>query len=83
MEYCVIGGGAPGDEASAKSYQTDRCFNSLCMHPMKIIITLRTCGNSTACDCYLNCKPVDPPPPPPPKQTGGPVGKAGLELLTP
>ena len=37
-----------------------------------------TCGNSTACVCYLNWKPVDPPPPPPPpppQQTDGPVGK--------
>ena len=42
-----------------------------------------TCGNSTACVCYLNWKPVDPPPPPPPpQQTDGPVGKVGLELQT-
>ena len=36
-----------------------------------------TCGNSTACVCYLKWKPVAPPSPPP-KQTDGPVGKAGL-----
>ena len=50
--------------------------------PQELIITSRTCGNSTACVCYLNWKPVEPPPPPPPppKQTDGPVGKAGLEL---
>ena len=41
-----------------------------------------TCGNSTACVCYLNWKPVAPPPPPPPQQTDGPVGKAGLKLQT-
>ena len=29
------------------------------------IPTSRTCGNSTACVCYLNWKPVAPPPPPP------------------
>ena len=40
--------------------------------------TSRTCGNSTACVCYLNWKPVEPPP----QQTDGPVGKAGLELQT-
>ena len=38
-----------------------------------------TCGNSTACVCYLNWKPVDPPPP---QQTDRPVGKAGLKLQT-
>ena len=32
-----------------------------------------TCGNSTACVCYLNWKLVAPPPPPPP-----PMAKAGL-----
>ena len=39
-----------------------------------IYYTSRTCGNSTACVCYLNWKPVEPPPP---QQTDGPVGKAG------
>ena len=40
-----------------------------------ILILACTCGNSTACVCYLNWKPVAPPPP---KQTDGPVGKTGL-----
>ena len=44
-----------------------------------IVSLASTCGNSTACVCYLNWKPVDPPPP---QQTDGPVGKAGLELQT-
>ena len=30
---------------------------------IKYWTTSRTCGNSTACVCYLNWKPVDPPPP--------------------
>ena len=32
----------------------------------KLIQLASTCGNSTACVCYLNWKPVDHPPPPPP-----------------
>ena len=27
-----------------------------------IVSLVSTCGNSTACVCYLNWKPVDPPP---------------------
>ena len=46
-----------------------KCWPSMQFNQTWAIIKLllaRTCGNSTACVCYLNWKPVDPPPPPPP-----------------
>ena len=44
----------------------------------KLLSLASTCGNSTACACYLNWKPVDPPPP---QQTDGPVGKAATNTI--
>ena len=36
------------------------------LQEVELWVLASTCGNSTACVCYLNWKPVDPPPPPPP-----------------
>ena len=66
---------------SSVSLQLDPCTKikmggggGLCNHLVDYLDTSRICGNSTACVCYLNWKPVEP------QQRDGPVGKAGLEL---
>ena len=51
----------------------------VCMYYNIDIILASTCGNSTACVCYLNKKPVDPPPPPPPPTDRWTCGKGSYK----